>query len=470
MDTQHIPFRSLLSSAAVGGLLAGLATSPAWAADGQPTAPARRQPNILFILGDDLGYGTLSCNGSESCKTPNLDKLAATGVRFTNAHAMPICTPTRVQLMTGQYNFRNYKRFGELSAGEITFANLLRDAGYTTCMAGKWQLGGNDESVKKFGFDHYCLWNFMYRGLTQYWGAEIWEDGKKCDDIAERYGPDIHVDYLLKFLEVQKKDKPFLAYWTTPLPHEPYSQTPDSADAPKPGEPRPTLPGRGKSISTRGKMGEYGDPKYFPEMMAYLDKLVGKVVQKLEDLHLREDTLIIFLGDNGTGYTVDITFNGTVVTAGKGQSTIYGTWVPMIANWPAGGAKGKVCEDLIDTSDFLPTFLEAAGAAPPAKSVLDGRSFLPQIRGQAGQVRDWAFFHFIRSPDKPATEWVLDQRWKLYTTGEFFDYRADPKEKKPITGNGEGAAERAKLQAVLDRMKTEGGGIERKDKKEKKAK
>lgn len=461
MDNPHHPSRSLLSSVAVGGLLAGLAANPAWAADGQSTAPAKRRPNILFILADDLGYGTLGSNGGESCTTPNLDKLAATGVRFTNAHAMPICTPTRVQLMTGQYNFRNYKRFAELSTGEITFGNWLRDAGYATCMAGKWQLGGNHESIRAFGFDGYCLWNFMGRGESQYWGAEIWENGTKRNDIAERYGPDIHVEYLLKFLEVQKKDKPFLAYWTTPLPHEPYGPTPDSADAPKPGAPRPAGPGRGKDDN-------YGDTKYFPEMVAYMDKLVGKVVQKLEDLKLREDTMIVFLGDNGTGYQVEVKANGSVVTAGKAQTTIHGTHVPMIVNWPAGGAKGKVCEDLIDTTDFLPTFLEAAGAKPTAKPILDGRSFLPQVRGQLGQARDWAFFHYIKGPGKPVVEWILDQRWKLYSTGEFFDYRADPKEKKPISG--EGAAERAKLQAVLDRMKAEGGGVERKEKKEKRAK
>ena len=443
------------------GLLTGLSSMTGVAAADHPPATPHRRPNILFILGDDLGYGTLSCNGSTTCKTPNLDKLAATGVRFTNAHAMPICTPTRLQLMTGKYNFRNYTKFGEMSAGEITFGNLLRDAGYATCMAGKWQLGGNDASIRKFGFDQYCLWNFIHRGETQYWGADIWENGKKRDDIAERYGPDIHVDYLLKFLDAQRKDKPFIAYWTTPLPHEPYSQTPDSADAPMPGEPRPALPSRGKTAATKGKFGEYGDPKYFPEMMAYLDKLVGKVVQKLEDLHLREDTMIVFLGDNGTGYTVDIKFNGIEVTGGKGQTTVYGTWVPMIVNWPAGGATGTVCEDLIDTTDFLPTFLEAAGTKPSANSALDGRSFLPQIRGQSGQPRDWAFFHFIKSPDKPATEWILDQRWKLYTTGEFYDYRADPKEHKPVSGGGEANAARAKLQTVLDRMKAEGGGIDK---------
>ncbi|MEK7415041.1 MAG: sulfatase-like hydrolase/transferase, partial [Planctomycetota bacterium] len=376
----------------------------------------------------------------------------AGGVRFTNAHAMPICTPTRVQLMTGQYNFRNYKRFGEMSAGEITFGNLLRDAGYTTCIAGKWQLGGNHDSIRAFGFDTYCLWNFMGRG-AQYWGSEIWENGKKRNDIADRFGPDIHVDHLLKFLDLQTKDKPFLAYWTTPLPHEPYGPTPDSPDAPKPGTIKPA-PGQGESH-------DYGDPKYFPEMLTYMDMLIGKVVQRLEDLKLRENTIIVFVGDNGTGYKVEIKANGNVTVGGKALTSIHGTHVPMIVNWPAGGTKGKVCNDLIDTTDFLPTFLEAAAVKPPAKSMLDGRSFLPQIRGQSGQPRDWAFFHFIKSPDKPATEWILDQRWKLYTTGEFYDYRADPKEHKPVSGGGEANAARAKLQTVLDRMKAEGGGIDK---------
>jgi arylsulfatase A len=127
-----------------------------------------KRPNIILIMADDLGYECLSCNGGQSYKTPRLDQMAKTGMRFEHCYSQPLCTPSRVQIMTGRYNHRNYKSFGYLGPKEITFANLLKDARYTTCVAGKWQLNGvgqwpnwhDRDRATHFGFDEYCLWNY----------------------------------------------------------------------------------------------------------------------------------------------------------------------------------------------------------------------------------------------------------------------------------------------------------------------
>ena len=122
-----------------------------------------RQPNIILILADDLGYETLGANGGESYKTPNLDRLAATGMRFEHCHVQPLCTPTRVQLMTGMYNVRNYIDFGTIDPQATTFGNLLKNAGYATGIAGKWQLGRDKDLPQRFGFDEACLWQHTRR-------------------------------------------------------------------------------------------------------------------------------------------------------------------------------------------------------------------------------------------------------------------------------------------------------------------
>ena len=129
-------------------------------------AAERSRPNVILIMADDMGYEALSSNGSESCKSPNLDKLAAEGVRFTNCFSNPICTPSRVKIMTGQYNVRNYVKFGMLDRGQTTFAHQLKKAGYATAIAGKWQLGKQTDAPQHFGFEKSCLWQHTRSGRS----------------------------------------------------------------------------------------------------------------------------------------------------------------------------------------------------------------------------------------------------------------------------------------------------------------
>jgi len=394
------------------------------------------RPNIILIMADDLGYECLSCYGSLSYKTPVLDELARTGMRFDNCHSQPLCTPSRVKIMTGRYNFRNYTRFGYFDFREKTFAHVLGSAGYATCIAGKWQLMGRGAAGPyDAGFDDYCLWHMedaFAPKESRYRSPKIIKNGKVLDGLEGKYGPDIFCDYILDYIE-RHKSGPFFVYYPMALVHAPFVPTPDSPDWTRPA----------------GK----GDKKYFADMVAYMDKLVGRIVSRLDALGLRENTLLIFTGDNGTGRAITSQMPGGTIKGGKSLTIDTGTHVPLIANWKGAVPAGKVCGDLVDFSDFLPTLAEAAGAALPENVVIDGRSFLPQLRGQKGNPKEWLLCHYVSQSGRGFKRFVRDKRWKLYHTGELFDVQADPLEQSPILLGraGEQATEaRRRFQAVLD--------------------
>ncbi|MEX0867977.1 MAG: sulfatase-like hydrolase/transferase, partial [Pirellulales bacterium] len=191
---------------------------------------ATERPNVVLIMTDDMGYEAVSSNGSESCHTPNLDKLAAEGVRFTNAFANPICTPSRVKIMTGQYNVRNYVKFGELDRGQTTFAHQLKKAGYVTCIAGKWQLGSQVDAPRHFGFDEACLWQHTRpreRGAdgkkvdSRFVNPRLEINGVEKDYDNGEYGPQVCTVFICDFIETNK-DKPFAVYYPMLLTHCPF--------------------------------------------------------------------------------------------------------------------------------------------------------------------------------------------------------------------------------------------------------
>jgi len=397
----------------------------------------RRKPNIILILADDLGYEGLSCNGSLSYKTPHLDKLAGTGVRFTQCYSQPLCTPSRVQIMTGQYNFRNYTEFGALDPEETTFGHLLKKAGYATCVAGKWQLAARNKGVgtypDKVGFDEHCLWQVDRLG-SRYWDPLIQENGRMREDLKGKYGPDVFLDYIQGFME-RKKNEPFFIYYPMALTHAPFVPTPDSV-----------TPENRKKTALR----------YFADMVAYMDKIIGKIVGRVDELGIRENTVILFTGDNGMNLAVESRMEDRTVHGGKGTPTDAGTHVPFITSWPGTSPQGRVCDDLIDFSDFFPTLAQISGAEIPENLTVDGRSFLPQLKGEKGTPREWIFCHYEPrwSIWKPC-RFVRDKRWKLYGDGRLFDLLADPLEKSPLgdSQDKEIMAIRRKFQQILGRMK-----------------
>jgi len=418
-------------------------------------ATAEKRPNIVVILADDLGYECLGANGSTSYKTPVLDALAAKGVRFDRAYAQPLCTPTRVQMMTGIYNVRNYLQFGLMDPQATTFAHLLGKAGYATCMSGKWQLGKDLELPKKFGFDEYCLWQHMRRpGRYRNPGYEI--NGKQVDYTGGEYGPDIECNYALDFITRHAK-KPFFVYWPMVLTHDPYDATPDSPDYGPVGADA----GAGQAAKPKGRQGKGNGAKggggrgHFADMVAYMDKLVGKLVAHLDRLGLRENTLILFVGDNATGKGVVSRMGETIVHGGKGNPDLTGMHVPMVASWPAGIPGGRVCSDPVDTTDFLPTICQAAGAAVPAELNIDGRSFLATLRGVKDPHREWLYCWYSRQGGStPQCEFAYDREYVLHRSGKLEKIDSDGRSTAAADDKlAPAAAARKKLQAVLDRYR-----------------
>lgn len=380
------------------------------------TLPATRdqRPNIILILSDDVGVETLGVYGGESYQTPHLDRMANDGVRFNYGHAQPLCTPSRVKIMTGQYNFRNYKQFAHLDASERTFAHMLKDTGYRTMIAGKWQLYNNPVEAARgtmppeAGFEDFRVWQLTWeqRG-SRYWGPLINTNGEVRQYDQSLYGPDLLNDYVLNYIE-EHKAEPFLIYYPMVLPHDPWVTTPDMRD---------------ESASKQQK---------FAAMMAYMDKLVGKVRAKVEETGLAENTLILFIGDNGTGREIVSRQNGVEVRGAKGKTINAATQVPFMA-WGAGVNRGGVSDSLVNLNDVLPTLADIAGVNLPANYPGDGVSLMPVLRGEAELDRDSIFIHYEpRWVKAISARYAFDRQYKLYDGGDFYDTLADPLEKHPL--------------------------------------
>lgn len=395
--------------------------------------------NVVVIMADDLGYECIGANGGASYKTPRLDELARQGMRFEHCFVQPRCTPTRVQLMTGLYNVRNYTKFGELERSQTTFAHAFKKAGYATCIAGKWQLGSNMSLPKHFGFDEYCLWQ-LDRRPPRYANPGLEVNGKRVDFSDGEYGPDIINKYAVDFIG-RHREKPFLLYYPMILPHFPHQPTPDSDDW------DPTLRGERTNDNV----------EHFADMVAYMDKLVGNVLDALDEHGLRENTLVIFLGDNGTDVKITSRVGDREVRGGKGEATANGYHVPLIAGWPGTVPAGKICGDLVDSTDFFPTICHAAGVAIPQGAALDGQTFLPQLKGEAGTPRQSVYIWYAREGGETAQfEFARDRRYKLSRNGRFFDLQLDPREEAPLAEDaivGEAAQAREKLQRTLDKYR-----------------
>ncbi len=399
------------------------------------------KPNIILIMADDIGYECFGCYGGASYKTPVLDGLAEKGMLFEHCYSQPLCTPSRVKIMTGRYNFRNYTNFGVLDPKQKTFGHLLQRCGYTTCVVGKWQLYGSvDQSEKvrgtgslpqQAGFDEHCLWQVKNRG-SRYKNPIVVQNGRDLEGLESKYGPDVFTDYAIDFIE-RHESKPFFLYFPMALVHNPFVPTPDSD---------------GWYEKKQNK-----NNKYFADMVTYMDKIVGRIVRKVEELGLRKNTLVIFTGDNGTNRNIKSKMkDGQIIQGDKGNTTDAGTRVPLIVSWPGVIPEGKVCGDLVDFSDFVPTFVDLTGISIPEGMVLDGQSFLPQLCGKKGKPRKWIFCHYEPKwlGRKNAVRFVRDKRWKLYDNGNLFDIPSDVLEKNPNPPGPDAASARRRLQAVLD--------------------
>ena len=392
------------------------------------------KPNIIVILADDLGIGTVGCYGSDTFKTPNVDALAANGIRFTTCYSAPNCGPSRALMMTGRYGFRtgmtgnDKPAVAHLEAGrksEVMIPKVLKARGYATASAGKWSQIPLQPA--DWGFDEYirtkasgAYWPTPERNSYMRNGDEQeWPEGQYMPDLTERF--------VFDFID-RHKSEPFYVHYSMSHMHTDILPTPDS---------------------------QPGSTDLFSDNVAYMDKLVGRLMAELDRQGLREKTLVIFTGDNGTygNEAPRSTIGGRELCGAKGMLLEGGSRVPLIASWPGHVPAGAVCNDLTELVDFLPTLAEVAGAEVPDGQPIDGTSFAPQLLGQAGKPREWVFVMLGR-------HWyVRDAGWKLTDAGELFDMRDAPFAERVAADSPEADAARRRLGAVLAQLDPASGKL-----------
>jgi arylsulfatase A-like enzyme len=399
---------------------------------------AVEKPNILFVMVDDLGKDWISCYGADDIKTPHIDALAKSGLKFHNAYSMPQCTPTRVTLLTGQYPWRtgwvNHWDVPRWGVGYFdwekytSFGTVMKSAGYKTAIAGKWQINDfrlEPLALQKHGFDDWAVWT-GYEGMNppsgeRYWDAYIHtKAGSKT--YKNKFGPDIYCDFLIDFMKQHRKE-PMMLYFPMALTHGPLVPTPTEL----------------KVSDKRNKL---------KAMVHYTDALVGRLVNAVDDLGLRKRTIIIFTTDNGTSGGLRGTVAGKRPSGGKASDFEGGVCEPFIVNCPGLVAEGAETDALTDFSDLLPTFAELGGAKLPQGRTLDGKSFAPLILGKADDSpRKWilAMGHGaarmdtkgVRGRDDYTTRVIRDKRFKVWVKpnrriNALYDLKSDPLERNNL--------------------------------------
>ncbi len=394
--------------------LGGAALAAPWHAlesrGAQP--PGARPPNFLVVLADDLGAKELGCYGNRKHRTPNLDQLARTGVQFQTAYATPVCHPTRVMILTGQYGCHNGvynfagKRGGpdpgspaeDMGKTHITFAQVLKTRGYATALAGKWQLSGRYPTlIRECGFDEYCVWaykNYLspedqakFKGRQRYWDPSMMINGKLIETSINDYGPDIDTRFLIDFIR-RNRNRPFLAYYPATLTH------------------RPLEPPPGVAKSDQDK--RTPSQAHFGACLEYLDQIIGRLVKVIEEAGVRDNTIIIFTADNGTAGD------------GKAEATELGARVPFIVNCPGIVKPRGATPELTDLSDVMPTLAEFAGASLPKDRPIDGRSLAGFLRGDRPAPREWIFSFIADRRIIRTKRWLLEDNSPLHW-GRLYD-------------------------------------------------
>jgi arylsulfatase A-like enzyme len=427
-----------------------LVTQPGWAAaDSAGLQPASRRPNVVFILADDLGWADLGCYGSKFYETPNLDRLAKQGMRFTDAYAAAnVCSPTRAAILTGKHPARlhltdwltgrpdrpdqklnrpNFQMF--LPLAEVTVAEVLKEAGYRTAFIGKWHLGeeskywpehqGFDLNIGGCGKGHPPSYFSPY-------GIPNLKDGPPGESLNERL-----TDEALKFLE-QTKDKPFFLYFShyavhTPLQARPATISKYTAKAAALKSDGPEfLPDSGRAVRQIQNHPVYG------AMVEDMDASVGRVLHKLDELGLATNTIVIFTSDNGGLSTAEGSPTSNLpLRTGKGWGYEGGVREPLIIRWPGVTPAGSVSRAQTISTDFYPTILETLGLSPRPQQHADGQSIVAALKGGSLPERPlfWHYPHYsnqggaphgaVRLGDYKLIEWYEDMKVEL------FDLKAD---------------------------------------------
>jgi len=457
--------REFLAGAAAGPAALALARAGDAAEARNPLVGKR--PNIVLIMTDDQGYGDLACLGNPIIKTPNLDRLHAESVRFTDFHVSPTCAPTRCALMTGRHEFKSgvthtILERERMSLKATTIAQVLKAAGYTTGIFGKWHLGDEPERwPDKRGFDEMFIHGAGGIGQTypgscgdapgnKYFDPAILHNGKFVK--TKGYCTDVFFAQAIKWMNATKGSKPFFAYITPNAPHAPLV-CPEKYEAmyrdkfPKPGQ----KGGKGRARGRRNVAKFYG-------MIANVDDNVGKLLAKLNDWGIERHTLVIFMTDNGGTSGLRV-FNAGM-RSGKGTPYNGGTRVPCFWRWPGTLKPGEV-DKLTAHIDIFPTLCDLAGTKPPEGVKLDGFSLVPLLADpQAAWPDRYLFTHVGRWPRGKAAQSkyarcsVRHGRYIMVAMGgrkwQLYDLEADPGEKNDIAAQHPDIVR--KLEAAYDKL------------------
>jgi arylsulfatase len=400
--------RLIRAIALSGGLAVAGGPPTARTAGAAPGISADRKPNIIFILADDLGWAELGCYGQTKIRTPNIDRLAAEGIRFTRHYSgSPVCAPSRCVLLTGLHTghafIRDNREKGgwgpdqpegqlELPAGTVTVGHLLQRAGYTTGVIGKWGLGGPDSSGEpnRQGFGHWYGY-LCQRVAHNHYPTHLWRNGQREELegnawgnlTGRQYAHDLMAADALRFIE-QNKGGPFFLYLAFTIPHLAI-QVPDDSLADYSGLwPDPPYEGG------KGYLPHPAPRAGYAAMVTRMDRDVGRILDLLRRLGLDQDTIVMFSSDNGATYDIGGADSPFFESSGplrgrKGSVWEGGIRVPFVARWPGRIGPGRVTEHLSAFWDLLPTLVDLAGTETPAG--LDGISYAPTLLGDDTQQR-----------------------------------------------------------------------------------
>jgi len=436
------------NTAARAGLAVGNATSR--------VRLGRRRPNVIYILADDLGYGDLGCYGQKKIRTPNLDRMAAEGMRFTQHYAgTTVCAPARCSLMTGLHTGHCHVRGNKgtngydlpIPDGTFTLAELFKRAGYVTGCFGKWGLGGPETEghPNNQGFDEF--FGYLGQGKAHfYWPAFLWHNAEQVVLDRQVYSHDLITDHALQFVH-DHRDRPFFMYLPYTIPHAELRVPEDEIIQSYRALGWPETPYYGS---------HYGDQPTphaaFAAMIARMDRDIGRLLSLLKTLGLEEDTVVMFSSDNGPhseGGADPTFFNSRGGLRGK-KRDLYegGIRVPFIVRWPGRVRAGAVSDHISAFWDVLPTCAELIDVPAPAD--LDGVSFLPELLGRSQREHEYLYWEFHEQGGKQALrqgDWKavrLNMKTVADPPVQLYNLRTDPTESTDVAAQHPAVAQRLK--------------------------